>query len=93
MSSFSFSAYHRLCSKYGQRAIDSTTYRKSYDIKEETDYPCIDMNTILSKEFVDLLPIYHPGAEEQGTLIIEVLARLFYNGGIPAVEEYILSLI
>lgn len=91
----SYPTYHKLCQKFGLSVVDNICYKLQASAISENEisppFFCIDMNVILSKEFIHLILPY---TEEvvAWPMITEIGIR-YYNGGMPAVEEYILSLI
>ena len=92
----SYSTYQKLCQKFGKDKIGTFAYGHVFrgyienGIKFD-EFPLINMNGILSKEFIDLLV---PETDEYlPWALISNLSTQYYRGGMPAVGEYILSMI
>lgn len=98
----SYSTYRKLCEKFGKEKIDTFAhghvFRGFIDNGINIDeFPLINMNGILSKEFVELFPP-EPDIDQSGllsldTYFVQIASTKYNQGGMPAVEEYILSLL
>lgn len=91
----SYDAYQKLCEKLGKEKLptDISISLKKVAVSAIQEgskvFPCIDMNVILSKEFIYLLDFEEHGKKHK----IGNIALIYHSGGMSAVEEYILSLL
>lgn len=85
----SYTTYQKLREKFGEEKIDHfDAIQYSTVDKENNCFSKIDMNVILSKEFIGLL---FEGVDSPA--YAGLFAVHYYSGGMPALEKYILSLL
>lgn len=89
----SYATYQKLSEKFGKQKIDTFAYGHVFRGYIENginfdEFPLINMNGILSKEFIDLIR-----GDTHWGVVTDSIGHCYYVNGMAAVEYYILSLI